>query len=125
MKIKLPESLQGKELLQYLHANKATLTKQKRIGQGEAGAIGFAESKEACILPQQKAVKMEHEGEKSIIVDVVANLTGWMDSQSDVLLRGCFAKSLADKGSDFPFLRDPNYTTDAIIAETLQVYTLV
>ena len=123
MILKLPENLQGKDLLQYLHANKATLTKQKRIGQGEAGAVGFAESKGACLLPQQKAVKMEHEGDKAIIVDVVANLTGWMDTQNDVLLRGCFAKSLADKGNDFPFLRDHSYVTDCIIAETMQVYT--
>jgi len=123
MKIVTPEHLSGKELFKHLHEHKATLIKQKKIGYKNAMPVGFAISDKAIKVDKAKALKMDDDGQgKAIIVEVIANLAGWMDYDNDVILKGAYSKSINDKGNDFPYLRDHEYSTDAIIAETLSVY---
>lgn len=61
--------------------------------------------------------------EDEVIVKVIANMAGYMDMDDDVLLRGCFSKSINDKGNNIPFLKDHDYSIDSIIAKTLSVST--
>ena len=123
-----PEGLQGKALLQHLHSNKSDFIKAKKVGLKFADPIGFgvpSESKAGLFMPKAKAIDMvaPTNEDPNLRITVVANMTGWMDSQDDVLLRGCYDKTLRDKGINFPFLRDHKYSTEAIIAKTEKVYT--
>jgi len=123
-----PEGLQGKALLQHLHSNKSDFIKAKKVGLKFADPIGFgvpSEGKDGLFMPKAKAIDMvaPTDEDPNLRITVVANMTGWMDSQDDVLLRGCYDKTLRDKGINFPFLRDHKYSTEAIIAKTEKVYT--
>ena len=128
MTLTYPEGLQGKALLQHLHINKSDLIKAKKVGLKFADPIcyGVAEDgKAGLFMPKAKAIDMvaPTNEDPNLRITVVANMTGWMDSQDDVLLRGCYDKTLRDKGINFPFLRDHKYSTEAIIAKTEKVYT--
>jgi len=123
-----PEGLQGKALLQHLHTNKADLIKAKKVGLKFADPVCFgvpADGKAGLFVPKAKAIDMvaPTDEDPNLRITVVANMSGWMDSQDDVLLRGCYDKTLRDKGIGFPFLRDHRYSIEAIIAKTEQVYT--
>lgn len=109
------------ELIETLWKGKKQAIKQKKALPTFGATIGTAQTSQ--VKTAVPSVKMEHQDDgTAVIVDVVANMLGYMDSQDDVLLSSCFNKSLADKGSDFPFLRDHDYSTKAIIADTLEVY---
>ena len=119
----IPKDLQGKELFQFLRTNKKELKAlkkgEKRLGDGFHTPI--IQPKEAT---QKHLQKMEGQGSGSgIVVDVVANLAGWMDSDNDVLRKTAYNKTIADNGNNFLFLRDHQMLTTSIIAKTLEVYT--
>lgn len=57
-----------------------------------------------------------------LVVEVIANLTNFMDSHNDVLLPGAYTKSINDNGT-FPFLKDHNHSSEGIVALTEAVFT--
>ena len=122
MKLDTPQDLTGKDLFNHLISNKKELIGLKRVGIKEGIPIGFESASKSIKVTADKAVKADM-NERGLVVDVIANLAGWMDYDNDVILRGAYNKSIADKGNDFPFLRDHEYKTSAIIAKTLEVYT--
>jgi hypothetical protein len=118
MILKLPD-IKGAELHKYLYENKALLTAQKKVGPHSAGAVSFAYSPKADST--DKALKMPEMQDGALVVEVIANLTGWMDFDNDVCIAGAYSKTVADGGYK-PFLKNHDYDTDSIIAETLAVY---
>lgn len=122
MKIVLPQDLSGNELHKYLRDNKQDIRKNKRIGEKRGLNIGY--SHDAAIkIAQSKAIKMTEENGNSLIVEAVANLAGWMDHDDDVILRGAYNKTIADKKNNRPSLKNHIMSTDAIIGDTLDVFT--
>ena len=122
MILDIPQDLTGKDLFNHLVSNKKELIGFKKVGIKNGMPVGFESAKKAIKVTADKALKMDIQ-ERGLIVDVIANLADWMDYDNDVILRGAFNKSIADKGNNFPFLRDHEYKTTAIIAKTLEVYT--
>ena len=123
-----PEGLQGKALLQHLHSNKSDFIKAKKVGLKFADPVCYGvagDGKAGLFMQKAKAIDMvaPTDEDPNLRVTVVANMSGWMDSQDDVLLRGCYDKTLRDKGNNFYFLRDHRYSIEAIIAKTEKVYT--
>lgn len=115
----------NKEAIKQLVADKQAIIKKKRSMPVKRGlAVGW-ENQGAISLDKTKALKME-EGEMKagayVDVKVIANLSGWLDSDDDVILRGAYTKTIKDKGpSKFPFLKDHKYSVDSIIGDTLKV----
>lgn len=113
-----------KAYIENLVKNKAELIKQKKILPIKHSMPIVSDS--ITLSPSvafKSAIKADSDSE-SVIVDVVANLSGWMDMDDDVILRGAYSKSISDKSPDkFPFLKDHKYSVDSFIADTLKVYT--
>lgn len=126
MKIKIPESLKGKELLTYLHENKEQLKAYKKTGIKNAPTVGYSSASNIQVKEGAcKGIKAETQEsvETGVLrVDVIANLAGWMDFDDDVLLPGAYNKTISDKKNNRPFLKDHRYSTDAIIGDTVDVF---
>lgn len=125
MKIKeMYKNLEGKELFEYLHKNKKELIKKMKSTPQFGAAIPFF-SEYVSDRETTKAVKaLKNEDDiKSLEVEVIANMTNFMDSDNDVILQGAYNKSIQDKGSNIPFLKDHMHQVGAIIADTLSVST--
>lgn len=112
--------LKGRELFEWLHLNKNELRKCKKAKKF-SDPCGYAIPFEGIASKAQKALSSN---EGAIVVDVVANLTGWMDSDSDVILRGAYNKSISDSGTNMPHITDHRYSILNKVGKTLQVYTL-
>lgn len=86
------------------------------IGSGKAFA-----SKAAGMM----SVASDTEGE--INVEVIANVSGWCDSQMDVMLKDSWKKSINDLGASgqrlFYHLKDHEYEMDAIIGKEAKLYS--
>jgi hypothetical protein len=118
----------NKELLQRLYANQAKLKAQKMEAVKFADPVysGIAKGASFLALAKEKAVKVDKaEGTNALPelkITVIGNLSGWMDSQDDVICKGAYSESIAEKGINLPFLKDHSYRIDAILAKTLKVY---
>lgn len=121
MKIILPD-LKSKELFQYLRDNKQDIRKQKKIGQKNGPNIGFGSDSDIKIA-QSKAIKIHEESSSSLIVENIANMAGWHDYDDDVIIKGAYNKTIADKKNNRPSLKNHILSTDAIIGDTLEVFT--
>lgn len=122
MILDIPKFDNRKDLFKYLVENKRNLIGYKKIGEKKAMPVGFNVADKSLSIEQGKALKMQDD-KGDLVIDVIANLAGWMDYDNDVIIRGAYNKSIADKGNNFPFLRDHEYSMKAIIAKTLEVYT--
>jgi len=108
--------------------NKKALIKKKRSMPAKYSLpVGSVEASEGIKIATPKAIQKNDgalSGRKYVDVKVIANLSGWMDEDDDVILRGAYSKSINDKPADmFPFLKDHTYKMDSIIADTLEVMT--
>lgn len=117
MRLDIP-NLTGKELFSYLKENKKELISKKK------SMPIFSESLSSVkrVKPEMLTSKSENE-EGKLVVEVVANLSNWMDSHQDVMLPNSWNKSIADKGNSIPMLKDHDHSVSAIIAKTLDVFT--
>jgi hypothetical protein len=131
MKTLIPSHLTGKSLFDFLKENKKTLLQEKkaRIKSGFAPTLSTT-----IITPAGKeggATKAAGEDNVAAIptvedtgvirVKFVANTANWMDSQGDVLLPGCWSKSITD-GKGKLHLKDHCYTLASEIGDVETIY---
>ena len=130
MKItELYKNKQGKELHDYLVSNKKELIQKKRSTPDVSEPFPHVHSYSAPNKTEQtksvvKGLKNEDGTEdKALLVKVIANMANFMDMDDDVIVQGAYDKSIAQKGSNIPFLKDHMHKVECIIAETRNVYT--
>lgn len=118
----------NKDHIKYLAENKASIIKKKRAMPLKfAMPIGY-EGEDVVKVAKAKALTIK-EGElmskgNYVDVKVIANLSGWMDYDDDVILRGAYTRTIKGKDpASFPFMKDHNYKMDSIIGDTLAVTT--
>jgi hypothetical protein len=124
MKIVIDDNLQGKELFKFLVENKSQLIAQKKALPKKCDPIGGLPSffnikgKEA-IKTNIGEIPMDASTVRS---EIVANAAWWMDSQKDVLLSDCWAKTIAD-GNGRLHLKDHNYELDSEVGDVADIYS--
>lgn len=124
MKVLIDDTLKGKDLFNALLANKSQLIAQKKALPKFTEAV--------CVTPdlfhvkEQQAVKTAigyvAPDATSVRVKLVANTALFMDSQKDVLLPDCWAKSIKD-GKGRLHLKDHNYSIDAQVGDVVNIYS--
>lgn len=130
MQLVYPEFETQNELFKHLVENKKKYKSLKKSQFKEAPAFGFGYSDKSVKFDESVKSKVievvkapEDEGAEALNIKVIANLAGWMDYDEDVILRGAYNKTIADKKNNRPTLRDHGRTTKHIIGDTLEVYT--
>lgn len=105
-----------KERLNFLKQNKREILKAKKamIKTTDSIALKYV----ATNLPTTKAAIELGDGE----VMIVGNSVGFMDSHLDVSLSGSWTKTVQEKGSSVPILKDHVYTVDSMFAENLGAF---
>jgi len=122
MRIKTPKFDNKKDLFDYLTKNKESLIKQKKSMPifGEVSTIGVSK-----IKTKATTIKNEHgeevENEDVIRVKVVANTANWIDSHMDMLLPGCWDKSIAERKAWIPHLHDHIHKLDAKVGDVIDI----
>lgn len=125
MRINLPDHLQGKELFQYLIANKASLIAKKKMLPIKSDPL-------ACDVTTIETVKeggAKADGNapmpdvSTLHVKVVANCAWWSDSYQDVLTGDCYTKTVKEKGASLPHIKDHVYSSTGHVGDVLSVYT--
>lgn len=114
-KIIIDETLKGRELFDFLIANKSDLIAQKKAIIKTTDAIS------SNTFFTSKATKAA-EDTGSIHVKVVANAALWMDSQMDVLLPDCWKRSINNRKGMIPHLHDHVHTVDAVVGDVTDIY---
>lgn len=122
-KIVVPD-IQGRELFEFLIANKAGLVAQKKAFIKECDPIGcgteiYSILKHSANKNDMGIIPMDT---TSLNVKVVANTSMWMDSQSDVLLRDSASKSIKERKPMIKMLKDHGRTLDSEIADVNDIY---
>lgn len=124
MKVLIDESLKGKDLFSYLIANKSHLISQKKSSFKTTDPLSF--SPEFFNVKDNKASKTIL-GEisvdaTSVRAKIVANTALFMDSQKDVLLPGCWDKTIRD-GKGKLHLKDHTFKLEAEVGDVVNIYS--
>lgn len=121
--IKIPSNLKGKALSTFLMEHKDALIAQKKAIPVYGHAVhhapalfGMKEGIATKALPTQIP-----EDADSIRVKLVGNTAYWMDTHWDVLLPGCWAKSIQE-GKGRKHLHDHIYRLDAEVGDVANIY---
>lgn len=124
MKVLIDENLKGKELYKFLVENKSGLIAQKKTAIKTCEPVSFNPEffhvKEASA--NKTAIGAIPEDATSIRAKIVANTSMWMDSQKDVLLPDCWAKSIKDKKGRL-HLKDHTFKLEAEVGEVFNIYS--
>lgn len=126
MKILIDENLKGKELFKFLVENKSQLIAQKKsIPMKYADAVSSTPSLYTIKGDKtEKAVSGDIPPDAtSVHVKVVANTAWWCDSQMDVLLPDCWAKSIKERKNMIPHLHDHIHEIGAEIGDVANIYS--
>jgi hypothetical protein len=130
MKNLIPEFKSQDELFSFLRKNKSKLIAQKKAlpitsDNLEFGYKKFIPAKEVGIKSQRKDDTTDNESE--IQVEIIANMSGWCDSQMDVMIKDSWNKSIADVGASgqklIYHLKNHGGSTDDIIGRDPSLYT--
>jgi hypothetical protein len=129
MKNLVPKFESQEELFSFLRKNKSKLIAQKKAMPTTTDDLEFGYSKSTPVKTGKKA---KNAGEvdsdtKEIAVDIIGNMSGWCDSQRDVMIKDCWKKSIADIGASGQklvyHLKNHGYTLDDIIGRDPVLYT--
>lgn len=123
----IPEGLKGKDLARFVSQNKDALIAQKKsIPVKYADAVSFGVN----LYNIKDGIATKSEGSASVANDtgiirvkVVANTANWCDSHMDVLLPGCWDKSIKERKGFIPHLHDHVHTLDAEVGDVVDIYS--
>lgn len=121
MRIAIPEFNTKAELYQYLRANKSELISQKKSMPIYSEAVNFGATKVKTGIAT-KSNEAVSEDVDTLRVKVVANTANYLDSHMDVLIPGCWNKSIAERKAIIPHLHDHMHRIDAKIGEVADIY---
>lgn len=123
----IPEGLKGKDLARFVSQNKDALIAQKKsIPVKYADAVSFGVN----LYNIKDGIATKSEGSASVSNDtgtvrvkVVANTANWCDSHMDVLLPGCWDKSIKERKGFIPHLHDHVHTLEAEVGDVVDIYS--
>lgn len=125
MKVVIDENLQGKELFKFLVENKQQLITQKKSMLKRTDAVSSMPS--LFSIKNDTATKTAigeiPEDATSVRVKVIGNTALWCDSQMDVLLPDCWAKSIKERNGMIPHLHDHVHELDAEVGDVKSIYS--
>lgn len=124
-KIIIDHNMKGKELFNFLVANKDALIAQKKSMMKYCDAVAFNPSfydlKDSTATKLDSPTQLDQNASK-IRVKVVANTSMWCDSHMDVLLRDSAAKSIKDRKGRIPHLKNHEYKIESQIGDVAGIY---
>lgn len=139
--VKIPEINDRKDMFAWLRENVNKVIGEKKALPTITDDLDFGYSlRETPNEFQSKAIKDDSgvvtkapltEGNRIVKVEVVANMSGWCDSQLDVMMKDNWNKSINDLGASgqrvFYHLKNHGtnyqYTTDAVIGKDPELFT--
>lgn len=123
MKILIPEEIRGKELFNFLVANKSALIAQKKSLIKKTDSV-------TCTpilfnVKEGKTIKADTPSADatSVRVKVVGNTALWIDSQMDMLLPDSWKRSIKERKGMMPHLHDHIHEIDAEVGDVRNVYS--
>lgn len=102
--------------IEFIKEHKSEILKEKR-----KLAVKHSDGIPTNTYESETTTKAESDG-GILKVEVVANLTNFMDSHYDVLMPGAYNKTINDNKT-FPYLKNHQHNTDGIVGNTTKVYT--
>ena len=122
MKNLIPEFKSKSELFSFLRANKSNLISQKKALPVTSDDLEFGYSKATITkVFGTKAAAIEEPVEGELPVEIIANMSGWCDSQLDVMIKDSWKKSITEvsaSGQKISYhLKNHDYCMDAIIGK--------
>lgn len=114
--MEIPEFETKKELFEYLRENKKNLIKEKK------SKVKHTEAVVTCGVDPSELVNTKSSGDV-ISVKVVANSAMVLDSDMDVLITGCYDKTIEDRKGMIPHLHDHIHQVSANVGDVKDVYT--
>lgn len=132
--IKIPEFATKADAYSYLRKNSKDIIAQKRAFPTTTDDLEFGYS---IIQTEKKFTTKSKDGgevqveDAEVKVDIIANMSGWCDSQMDVMIEDNWNKSIKDLGASgqrlFYHLKDHGeryqYTLGAVIGRDPELYT--
>jgi len=121
MRITIPKFSKKSDLHSYLKTNKSQLIEQKKSMPifSDAVSLGVSAIKADFGF---KANAPVNEDVDTLRVKVVANSANWIDSHFDVLLPGCWDKSINERKGIIPHLHDHIHRIEAKVGEVVDIY---
>ena len=125
--IKIPHESKGKELTDFLVANKSELIQQKCAFPIKSEPNQFPY--ELIKRTKANASKAEGQGDSvdltTLDVTCIGNSANWIDSQLDMLLPDCWKKTIKERGTSGKIyhLRDHKQSTEGIIGKPSAFYS--
>lgn len=127
MKNLIPEFQTKKEAFAYLRTNKAKLIAQKKALPTTSDDLEFGYTKNEgskTFGAKADGALLSTDGE--LPVDIIANMSGWCDSQMDVMLKDSWKKSISEVSASgqkiFYHLKNHSYEIDAILGKDPSMY---
>ena len=122
MRVSIPEFAEKKELYAYLKTNKQDLIAKKRSMPITADPVSLGFSQVKTKEAVTKSNTPVSEDVDVLRVKVVANTANYLDSHMDVLIPGCWDKSISERKNIIPHLHDHMHRIDAKIGEVADIY---
>jgi hypothetical protein len=128
MKNLIPEFKSKSELFSFLRTNKSKLIAQKKALPLTSDDLDFGYTKMDGIKTfSTKAVENNEPVEGELPVEIISNMSGWCDSQKDVMLKDSWKKSITEIGASGQkicyHLKNHDYSMDAIIGKNADFYS--
>lgn len=120
MRVTLPKFVTKSEAYAYLRSNEKSILTQKKSLPIKSDIFDWG-----CLaVNKDQAIKEDGStlGPDEIEVNAIANLSGWCDSYMDVMIKGNWDKTIADKSLVY-HLKNHDYETDAIVGKNPELYT--
>lgn len=125
-RITIPQELKGKELIDFVVANKEALTNQKKsLAIKFTDAFNYSPSlfhKEGNTVKSIESAQVAEDADV-LHVKVICNAANWMDSHSDVLLPDCWKKTINERKGSILHLYDHKQNFDGEIGDVSDVYS--
>lgn len=122
MKVTIDENLKGKELFDFLVANKNILIAEKKYNVKHSDAFGLPNLFIDTTGNVQKGAYIVKDDTETIQVPCVINTTFWFDGHKDVHIDGIWDKSLSENKSLY-LLQEHSMTFKGIITDDIKAYT--
>jgi hypothetical protein len=128
--IKIPEGLEGKELIKFLVDNKIELIKQKCAFTKNSQPTNWPYSVSKKPTGKKALTKAPSDNtseEKEVSVIAIANAANFIDTQMDMLLPDCWKKTIKESGPDGKnriwHLKNHCQNTDGVVGKINSLYS--
>lgn len=123
MRLIIDQTLQGKQLFEYLVTNKKSIISKKKSLPQKADAVSFAYEVIKPVKSTTKAdgVAIDAISNDSLRVLTIANTAMYCDSQMDVLLPDSAKRSINNNKDLIYHLHDHEHEVDAIVADVNEI----